>query len=85
MLDAFVILILTMSKKSMYSLILILGIFLFPIVIESIFKNGNIGIVYTVITGQSILLMTLRCFEESWRVYGWHIFIAYITAVTGIL
>ena len=25
------------------------------------------------ITGQPILLMTLRCFEESWRVYGWHI------------
>ena len=32
MLDAFVILILTMSKKSMHSLIVILGFFLFPIV-----------------------------------------------------
>jgi len=69
------------SKNSMYSFLVIVGLMFLPVMLENIFRNGEMNIGYTLVTSGPILLITRRCFMESGAVYGWHIFVIYIIVV----
>lgn len=81
MLGALIICISTMSKKTMYSLIVIVGVVLLPAMLEDVFKNGNMNIGYIFITAQPIMLSVSRCLVESWPVYGWHILMVFFISI----
>ena len=83
MLSALVVCISTMSKNSIHSFIVIVGVVFLPVMLEGIFKNGQMNIGYTFITSQPVMLIAERCLLESGPVYGWHIFISYLCSIVA--
>lgn len=71
------------SNKVMYSLITILAIFWSPLMFESGLHSG--GICFLFVTGQPVYLIVVRFIRENWSLYGWHIILALLVAVAGIV
>lgn len=84
MLDSIIVFISTMSKKTMNSLIIATVFILLPVMLEDSLKNNTANTIYIFVTGQPILLMTIRSIRETWITYGWHIMTAYTVSLLGI-
>jgi len=85
MLSSFIACISAMCKKPMNAFVITMAVVLMPAVLEVVFKNGVMNIGYIFVTGQPLMLVVWRTLEESWPVYGWHIFAACMISIIGLM